>query len=207
MAARFAHEPGTVVLLSGGDLDCARYHILGIHPWLTLSGRPGETTLVIDGATHVVPTDPLDGLTTVLNRCRLNVEKTAGPIAAGLFGYLAYDLKDGLEDLPRTTIDDLGLPHLYLVAPALIVVHDKTLGMTRVHAPLRQDQASGAARARIDDFLNGLTSPPRVPDGFSDSGLSLKSNFTRCRSCNRGSADQRLHCRRRRLPGEPVPAV
>ena len=49
MAARFAHEPGAVVLLSGGDQGCARYHILGLHPWLSLTGRPEETTVVVDG--------------------------------------------------------------------------------------------------------------------------------------------------------------
>ncbi|MDX2455172.1 MAG: aminodeoxychorismate synthase, component I, partial [Desulfosarcina sp.] len=97
MASRFAQEPGTVVLLSGGDLDCARYHILGVHPWLTLTGRPGETTVVIDGTTHVAQQSPLDSLETVLAHCRLNRGDTAGPVAAGLFGYLAYDLKDGLE--------------------------------------------------------------------------------------------------------------
>ena len=179
MAARFVHEPGTVVLLSGGDLDCSRYHILGIHPWLTLTGGLGETTAVIDGEVHVVPQAPLDVLETVLDRCHLSTGDAPGPVAAGLFGYLAYDLKDGLEILPRTTIDDLGLPHLYLVAPALIVVHDKTSGTTNVHAPVRQSQESGAASAAIDMFLHALKSPRQAPGDFSRSGQRLKSNVTR----------------------------
>ena len=179
MAARFAHEPGTVVLLSGGDLDCARYHILGIHPWLTLTGRSGETTAVVDGTTHVVPHAPLDVLETVLACCRLNIGDTAGPVAAGLFGYLAYDLKDGLEVLPRTTLDDLKLPQLCFFAPSLIVVHDKASGSTEVYAPLRQGQESKAASAAIERFMHALSSPPLPPDAFSGTGQSLKSNFTR----------------------------
>ena len=59
-------------------------------------------------------------LQQTLTRCRLNPEIFPLPVAAGLFGYLAYDLKDDLEDLPRTTVDDLGLPHLYLNAPSLV---------------------------------------------------------------------------------------
>ena len=179
MAARFAHEPGTVVLLSGGDLDCARYHILGIYPWLTLTGRPGETTVVIDGTTHVVPQEPLDCLETVLARCPLTVADAVGPVAAGLFGYLAYDLKDSLEVLPRTTIDDLGLPQLCFFAPSLIVVGDKANGTTQVHAPVRHGQESGAVKARIDEFVHTLALPPRESGAFSGTGQRLKSNITR----------------------------
>jgi para-aminobenzoate synthetase component 1 len=39
LAARFAHLPGTVLLLSGGEQDSARYHLLGIYPWMTLRSR------------------------------------------------------------------------------------------------------------------------------------------------------------------------
>jgi para-aminobenzoate synthetase component 1 len=179
MAARFAHEPGTVVLLSGGDLDCARHHILGIHPWLSLTGRSGETTVVLDGATRVVPQAPLDCLETVLASCRLNRGDTGGPVAAGLLGYLAYDLKDGLEALPRTTLDDLGLPQLCFFAPSLIVVHDKASGATQVHAPIRQGQAPKAVGAVIDGFKLALASPPLSTGLFAGTGDSLTSNFTR----------------------------
>jgi para-aminobenzoate synthetase component 1 len=178
MAARVAHEPGTVVLLSGGNLDCARYHILGCRPWLTLSGGPEETTVVIEGERHLVSRAPLDVLETVLDRCRLNTGQYPGPVSAGLFGYLAYDLKDGLESLPRTTIDTFGLPHLYLVAPSVIVVQDKINGTTTVHAPVRRHREPGAAIAAIDALRFTLSAPP-PPGEFSRSGQPLKSNFTR----------------------------
>lgn len=35
LASRFAHMPGTVLLMSGGESDCAQHHILGIMPWLS----------------------------------------------------------------------------------------------------------------------------------------------------------------------------
>ena len=44
-SARFSSMPGTTVLMSGGDLDCARYHILGAKPWLTLSGINRSMTI------------------------------------------------------------------------------------------------------------------------------------------------------------------
>lgn len=179
MAARFTHERGSVVLLSGGDLDCSRYHILALCPWLTLTGRLGKATVVIDGSSLDVQQTPLDVMQTILNRCRLNPQETSGPVVAGLFGYLAYDLKDNLETLPRTTIDDSGLPQLYLVAPSLMVVHDKSDGTTQAHALIRQDLGVASADGVLGTFRQALESPPQARGGFTGTGKSLQSNFSR----------------------------
>jgi para-aminobenzoate synthetase component I len=179
MAARFSREPGSVVLLSGGELDCARYHILAVRPWLTLSGQLGETRVVIDGASRSLPLAPLDVMEFVLSRCRLNSLDVTGPVAAGLFGYLAYDLKDTLESLPRTTIDELGLPQLCFFAPTVIVVQDKARETTTMHAPFRQGQDRRAAQAAIDAFLQALNAAPPPPGDFSRIGSPPQSNFTR----------------------------
>ncbi len=179
MGARFAGEPGSVVLLSGGDLDCARHHILAIRPWMTIAGWRDRTIVTLDGEELTFSHPPLDVLETVLDRCHLPVAQEQGPICAGLFGYLAYDLKDTLEVLPRTTIDPLNLPHLFLVAPSLIVVRDKTSGTTVVHAPVRRGHPMEAAEAAIDGFLQRLKDPLPVSGGFSVMGAAPKSNFTR----------------------------
>lgn len=179
MAARFARETGTVVLLSGGDLDCARYHILALRPWLTLSGRGGKTTLAIGGDSFETDQAPLDALQQTLIRCRLNPEEFPPPVAAGLFGYLAYDLKDGLEALPRTTVDDLGLPHLYLTAPSLVVIHDNAAATTRVHATVFEGSGSTGADVALDAFRQALNAPPPARGGFTAVGGELRSNVSR----------------------------
>jgi para-aminobenzoate synthetase component 1 len=178
MAARFAGQPGTVVLLSGGDLNCARYHILALRPWMTLTGRHGKTTIAIDGTIYEDAHSPLDVLRTVLHRCRLNDDKNCDPVAAGLFGYLAYDLKDELEVLPRTSVDDLDLPSLFMAAPSLIVLHDKTTATTRIHIPLREDWAPSEADARIEVFHRELKKPVPPTGGFRGNGKRLQSNFS-----------------------------
>lgn len=179
MAARFAGRPGTVALLSGAETDCARYHILGVDPWLTLEGRSGETRIVLDGQVGRLPSAPLDVLEAVLSRCRVTVNDESGPVGAGLFGYLAYDLKDGLESLPRTTIDDLGLPQLWLVAPQLMVVHDTTCGRTVLHAPVRRRQDPQEVEQTIREFLACLQSPPAASSRQGVAGRDLRSNFSR----------------------------
>ena len=179
VAARFAGEPGTVVLLSGGDLDCARYHILAVRPWLTLTGRCGTSELRMDAATTALSAAPLDALRTILDRCRLDADDCTDPVVAGMFGYLAYDLKDDLETLPRTSIDDLGLPGLFLAAPSLLVVHDKTTTQTKIHAPLIDGRDPSATDAAIAAFRRALTTPFPLAKGFSDDDHRLSSTFSR----------------------------
>ncbi len=127
VAGRFAREPGTVLLLSGGDQDTARHHVLGVWPWLTLTaqGRAGSVTTA-DGSRSFTG-DPLQELAALLERHRVPASADL-PLAAGLLGYLAYDLKDHLERLPRTSVDDLQLPGLLLYAPSALIIEDRRTG-------------------------------------------------------------------------------
>ncbi len=178
LVARCAPLPGTVALLSGGDLDSARYHLLGLWPWLSLSGRGHAMRLQVDGVTQPWATTPLDALAAVLDALRLPAGAWPPPLAAGLMGYLAYDLKDELETLPRTSVDDLGLPHLLLHAPALLVVHDRQCGTTEVRIPLRQGQAAPTDHllARLHQLLR---QPPPTAAPFCLPAAALSANFTR----------------------------
>jgi para-aminobenzoate synthetase component 1 len=177
LAARFAHLPGTVVLLSGGDLDCSRYHLLGALPWLTLSGRSQAATLTIDDQALTLQADPLTVLRSILEHFRLQPGDASPPMVAGLMGYLAYDLKDTLETLPRTSVDDLHLPALLLYAPGLLVVHDKLDNTTRLMVP---ERAGGRASPdEMIDRFNELTSAPAQPPApFGADGDRLQSNFS-----------------------------
>jgi len=164
MAARFAPLPGTVVLASGGDLDSARQYILGALPWLEISARHEGGTLTIDGTRVPLEGDPFEVLRHVLHRFRLPDDCPAPPPAAGLLGYLAYDLKDHIETLPRTCVDDLQLPTMLLYAPSVLLVQDRGSGETRMIVPQRgEDLAPTAAiidRAR--EILAGPT-PEAAP--------------------------------------------
>jgi para-aminobenzoate synthetase component I len=125
LAAGFAHMPGTILLMSGGNLDCSRYHILGIKPWLTFKGRGRRMTLSSGTTTKELDADPFDILRAILKSCHINSPASPLPLSSGLMGYLAYDLKDHIERLPRTSVDNLGLPGICLFAPSVILIHDK----------------------------------------------------------------------------------
>ncbi|MCD6353040.1 MAG: aminodeoxychorismate synthase component I [Proteobacteria bacterium] len=178
-AARFASLSGTVILMSGGDLDSSRYHIVGAQPWLTFSGRHNSMTISAEDQTVRFEADPFETLRMVLNAFRLNHPDLPVPVAAGLFGYLSYDLKDCLEKLPRTSIDDLCLPHLYLVAPSIIVVHDKKNDKTCLCIPKRIFSGQSNVDKDLDTFKKILTATPPERGRFSSDAGGFKTNFTK----------------------------
>jgi para-aminobenzoate synthetase component 1 len=180
LAARCAHWAGTVALLSGGDLDCARFHLLGVWQWMTLTGRGRSASLTLDGQTLELETDPFTVLRAVLKR--FHAEPGAPPLpppmAAGLMGYLAYDLKDILEDLPRTSVDDLGLPNMLLYAPGALAVHDRQEGTTRLMVPERRAGGTDPDEILIR-FKTLMDTPARQPGEPGATGGRLDSNFNR----------------------------
>jgi para-aminobenzoate synthetase component 1 len=179
LAARLAKQEGTTLLLSGGDLESARYDILGFDPWLQLKGRGHALTLTVDQETHRLVMDPLDALRAVLAfHGGPQVAAPTLPLDAGLMGYLAYDLKDVLETLPRTSLDRWQLPHLCLYAPAIVIVHDRHSGQTLLHEVVRRKgdaRRAPDARQRLETLQ--AAAPPE--EGFAVDHLGLRSNFDR----------------------------
>lgn len=178
VAARFAAEPGTVLLQSGGELDCARHHILGLRPWLTLRGRADQMNLTIDGQSHELGVEPFDLLRALVDHFQLAPPADDAPLRAGLLGYLAYDLKDRLERLPRTSVDDQNLPHIHLIAPSVLVVFDRPKNRAVALAPWR-DRPGGRqeAQAALDGFFRALQGPPPAPGAFARG--PWRANFAR----------------------------
>ncbi len=160
VAGRFADEAGTIVLLSGGALDSARYHILGIRPWLSIREGGGQVIADFGGQSLTADLDPFAVLDALAKRYSLPGPEAAMPLSAGLLGYLAYDLKDCLEVLPRTSCDDLHLPRLYMTAPSILVVHDRHDGTTTAHVPILDDGEEGA-RERLARFQRDLVEAER----------------------------------------------
>ncbi len=174
LAARWAHQEGTVLLMSGGQLDSARHHILGVKPWLSLKGRGRTLELTMDGRAHNLEMDPLDAVRAVTDHCQCRLDTGHDtPLAAGLMGYLAYDLKDQLEDLSRTSIDRWRLPHICLYAPSVIVVQDTHTGLTSVHeCGLGADSEAHAGSGRL-----AAGEGQALPDETFSIDAAVRANF------------------------------
>jgi len=173
VASRFARDEGTVVLLSGGGLDSARYNMLATMPWLTLSGYGQAMTLAVEGRQESFSADPFDTVRALSQRFALSGGEGWGPVASGLFGYLSYDLKDVVETLPRTTLDRRQLPQLWFSAPRALVVEDRRTGEVSLWL-------TGASEAEVERtarvFTERLAGPTPAPGRFCGDG-GFVSNF------------------------------
>lgn len=188
-AARFASMPGTVILMSGGDNDCSRYHILGAKPWLTFTGRINEMKIKAEDHSFNFRADPFDTLRNILNAYKPYVQHLHGhniqsPFAAGILGYLSYDLKDSLEKLPRTSIDDLYLPHICFFAPSIIVIHDRKEDRTSLFIPERIVSGKSVLHKDLEVFKNIQASKQPLIESFSGDTDGFRSNFTKSKYIN-----------------------
>jgi para-aminobenzoate synthetase component 1 len=176
LGARFADQAGTVLLMSGGDLDCARHHILGLRPWLTFKAWRQRLVVTIGGRTLHLSADPLAVLQWLLRHFNLSTGGTP-PLAAGLLGYLAYDLKDVLERLPRTALDRDGLPFIWLQAPSLLVVEERSAERRELFSVTASGRLEAEAAADRTWFDRRLGQPVTAEEGFACDAAGFASNF------------------------------
>lgn len=194
LARKASLEPGAILLLSGSALDCARFSLLACHPWMTIKAKGHDIQLRTKEQQINIHDNPFAVLKKILKTFKINPEDTTwatddktspgqdkttlpGPVAGGLFGYLSYDLKNVLEDLPRTCIDDLKLPDLYLCAPGLLVLYDHAQEETSLLIPihnnnLKQELANWTR-------LQNRALPKKIPENTTPAlTRAWGSNFT-----------------------------
>ena len=187
IAEKFAREHGSVALLSGGNLDCSRYHILAVKPWLELSGSGDKIELVIKQKAFSLKSCPFDLVGQIakhfqLSKKQIPVKKNLVPVLSGLFGYFAYDLKNRVENLPQTCVGK-GLPDICLYIPSIILIHDKEKTQTDLLIPHLVNDGPDSINKSREFFFKRLKKKTRAID--SDDQISkaeavcLKSTFSK----------------------------
>ena len=176
--------------VTGGELR-GRYSVVGLKPDLIWRCR-GETSEInrearFDPAAFTaLDGHPLDTLRTLLAECRIDMPEDLPAIAAGLFGYLGYDMIRLVEHLPDVNPDPLGLPDALLMRPSVVAVLDGVKGEVTLVAPawiasgLSARAAYAQAAERVMDALRDLD---RAPGSQRDLGElapvgAQMSNFT-----------------------------
>jgi para-aminobenzoate synthetase component 1 len=166
-------RPYAMLLLSGGDLDCAGYSLMGWDPFLVLRAKGRQVGVQQQGDLRVHDANPFDVLAEVLGALELPGETPLAPMAAGALGFLAYDLKNRLERLPTTALDDLHLPEMVFTFPRRLIVHDRRAGRFQ-QVSITYEDSQGRRPASVEP----LHWPPAAPVGPYRVGKP-QSNFTR----------------------------
>ena len=144
-------RPNTFLLESvEGGQSRGRYSAIGLAPDLIWRCRDGKAEInrhALSAPHAFVPEDapPLDSLRALIDACRMDLPQGLPPCAAGLFGYLGYDMVREMERLPATNPDVLGIPEAILGRPTVIAV-ERTLDQVD---EAMADVLSGHVRARV----------------------------------------------------------
>jgi len=101
---------------------------------------------------------PLEAMRALLEESRIALPEGLPPMAAGIFGYLAYDMVRHMERLPGPGPDPIGLPDALLIRPTIVVIFDAVRDEITVVTPVRPrpDLPAQAAHSRALDRLAGV---------------------------------------------------
>ncbi|MHA6262101.1 anthranilate synthase component I [Arenibacterium sp. CAU 1754] len=177
--------------VTGGEVR-GRYSIIGTKPDLIWRCRGEESELNrsarFDPDTFEAQAgNPMDNLRALIAESRINLPADLPQAAAGLFGYLGYDMVRLVEHLPDVNPDPLGLPDAVMLRPSVVAVLDGVKGEVTVVSPawVSDGQSARAAYAqaaeRVMDAVRDLdrAMPAETRDlGEADDIGPPVSNFT-----------------------------
>jgi anthranilate synthase component I len=150
-----------------------RYSIVGLDPDVIfrVNGRRAE----INREPHRHPQgfspsaqSPLAALRALIEESRIELPDALPPMAAGVFGYLGYDVVRLIEDSlswPAPSADPLDIPDAVLVRPTLVIVFDAVEDKITVVTPVRPqpqvtaEAALAQARERLGEIVAALDRP------------------------------------------------
>jgi len=140
-----------------------RYSIIGLEPDLIwrANGKMAEinrTARARPDAFVPCADAPLAALRALIAESRIALPDKLPPPAAGLFGYLGYDMVRLMEELPPPNPDVLGIPDAIMIRPTVVIVFDAVLDSIIVVTPVRPEAnvTASAAFTRASERLSAI---------------------------------------------------
>ncbi len=160
--------PNTFLLESveGGQAR-GRYSMIGLKPDLLFRVR-GDLAEInrapdVDAEAFTPCAEaPLKALRALLAESAIDLPEGAPPMAAGVFGYLGYDMVRQMERLPAAKPSVMGVPDALLIRPTIMVVFDSVKDELTAVTPVRPkagitpQAAHEAALDRLDAVVRAL---------------------------------------------------
>jgi anthranilate synthase component I len=164
-----ARGPALLLESVEGGATRGRFSMIGLDPdviWRCGNGvssiqrGPGHGGEFVRQEGHA-----LDNLRTLLAESAIPDEIGLPPMAAGVFGYLGYDMVRQMERLPPPKASGLGLPDALMMRPTIMVVFDAVKDEITIVTPVRPREgisakvAFEAAQERIERVVARLEGP------------------------------------------------
>ena len=147
-----------------------RYSIIGLAPDLIFRAHGAQaqinrTALQAKDGFVPCPQPPLESLRALIAESRIELPDVLPPPAAGLFGYLGYDMVRQMERLPDPNPDPIGAPDAILIRPTIVVVFDSVKDQIAIVTPVRPEPGVPArlALARATERLTAIVDKLDAP--------------------------------------------
>jgi anthranilate synthase component 1 len=136
-----------------GGISRGRYSMIGLDPDVMFRTTAGAAEIARDALRApdaFVPCSetPLAALRSLIAESRIPAaEAVLPPMAAGVFGYLGYDMVREMERLAPAKPDPIGVPDSIFMRPTLMVVFDNVRDEISIVTPVRPREGLDAAAA------------------------------------------------------------
>ena len=151
--------------------------------------------------------DSLTSLRAILKESEIEMPDEMPPMAAGLVGYMSYDMVRLMEQLPDKNREILGLPSGLFVRPTVIAIFDNIDDTITIVTPVRPSQELSAldalelAKGRILSVWKGLSDASPSPDIVQRLRRNrINSKYVKDGFLSDGKASTRIYSCWRRLP-------
>ena len=149
-----------------GGAQRGRYSMIGLDPDVIFRAQ-GERAEIsrAGGAFAALEARPLDALRALIAESRIDLPDGLPPMAAGVFGYLGYDMVRQMERLAPAKPDPIGVPEALMIRPTVMVVFDSVRDEMVVVTPIRPQPgvsaraARATAQMRLDAVVAALEGP------------------------------------------------
>jgi anthranilate synthase component 1 len=144
-----------------------RYSMIGFDPDIILRVEAGKASInrnaaLAGGTFEPVGERPLDALRALVAESQADIPSGLPSTAAGIYGYLGYEMVRLMERLPDRHDRGLGLPDALLMRPTMLAVFDTVKDELYLTAPVyvrpgvSAKQAWESAQAKIDEAVGRL---------------------------------------------------
>jgi anthranilate synthase component 1 len=172
-----AGRDGNCFLLESveGGTTRGRYSMIGLDPdtvWRANGGHAeiNRHALTDRDAFESCTEKPLESLRALVRESAITQDASLPPMAAGVFGYLGYDMVREMERLPPAKADPIGVPDAIMIRPTIMAVFDSVKDELCIVTPVRPRsgvsarEAYDAAVERLEDIVQILEGPLAHPE-------------------------------------------